>query len=150
MKDSLRQQLERLTMRLAELDANLSDGGVVSDIKRYRALSREQAEVAQLVGLFSRYQQREADVAAAREMLSDPELAEMAREEIAAASADLERLSAELQAALLPRDPDDELRRRPGAHVPALLRKARLAHRGHERERRRTRRLQGTRSAHRR
>ena len=38
MKDSLRQQLERLTMRLAELDANLADGGVVADIKRYRAL----------------------------------------------------------------------------------------------------------------
>jgi peptide chain release factor 1 len=108
MRDSLRQQLERLTMRLAELDANLSDAGVLSDIKRYRALSREQAEVAQLVGLFRSCQQREADLAAAREMLSDAEMAQMAREEIAAASADLERLSAELQAALLPRDPDDE------------------------------------------
>jgi len=108
MKDSLRQQLERLTMRLAELDANLSDTGVVSDIKRYRALAREQAEVAQLVGLFRSYQQREADLTTAREMLSDAEMAEMAREEMAAALADLERLSAELQAALLPRDPDDE------------------------------------------
>jgi peptide chain release factor 1 len=108
MKDSLRQQLERLTMRLAELDANLSDSGVVSDIKRYRALAREQAEVAHLVGLFRGYQQREADLASAREMLSDAEMAQMAREEMTAASADLERLSAELQAALLPRDPDDE------------------------------------------
>ena len=146
MKDSLRQQLERLTMRLAELNTNLSDSGVVSDIKRYRALSCEQAEVAQLgSGYFRSSQQREADLAAAREM-SDAEMAEMAREEIAAASADLERLAAELQAALLPRDPDDErpafleiragtggdesalFRRRSGPHVPALLREARLAH----------------------
>ena len=43
MKDSLRQQLERLSLRLTELDANLSDSAVVCDIQRYRTLSREQA-----------------------------------------------------------------------------------------------------------
>jgi len=48
MKDTLRHQLDRLALRLNELDANLADSGVVSDIKRYRALSREQAEMAQL------------------------------------------------------------------------------------------------------
>jgi peptide chain release factor 1 len=108
MKDSLRQQLERLSMRLAELDANLADAGVLADIKRYRALSREQAEVAHLVGLFRQHTRREADLAAARGMLDDADMAEMAREEIAAASADLERLLAEMQSALIPRDPDDE------------------------------------------
>jgi peptide chain release factor 1 len=108
MKDSLRQQLERLALRLSELDANLSDGQVVADIQRYRALSREQAEVAHVVGLFRQHEQRESDLAAARDMQGDPEMAEMAREEIAAAQVDLERLQAELQAALLPRDPDDE------------------------------------------
>jgi peptide chain release factor 1 len=108
MKDSLRQQLERLTLRLSELDANLADSAVVSNIQRYRALSREQAEVAQIVGLFRDYQQRESDLAAARGMLDEPEMAEMAREEITGAQADLERLLAALQAALLPRDPDDE------------------------------------------
>ena len=57
--------------------------------------------------MFRRYQQRERDLASASEMLADPEMAEMAAEEIAAAEADLPRLHAELQAALLPRDPDD-------------------------------------------
>jgi len=108
MKDSLRQQLERLCLRLSELDANLADSQVVSNIQRYRALSREQAEVAQVVGLFRQYQQRESDLAAARGMLGDPEMAEMARDEITGAQADLERLLGELQTALLPRDPDDE------------------------------------------
>jgi peptide chain release factor 1 len=107
MKDSLRQQLERLSHRLSELDANLADSQVVSDIQRYRALSREQAEVAQIVGLFRQYQQRESDLAAAREMLDEPEMAQMAREEVTAAQADLERLLGDLQTALLPRDPDD-------------------------------------------
>jgi peptide chain release factor 1 len=108
MKDSLRQQLERLCLRLSELDANLADSQVVSNIQRYRALSREQAEVAQVVGLFRQYLQRESDLASARDMLGDPEMAEMARDEIAGAQGDLERLLGELQTALLPRDPDDE------------------------------------------
>jgi peptide chain release factor 1 len=108
MKDSLRQQLERLGMRLGELDATLADPAVAGDMKRYRALSREHAEVASVVDLFRRFEQRERDLGAARELLDDAEMGEMAREEIDAAEADVERLQAELQTALLPRDPDDE------------------------------------------
>jgi peptide chain release factor 1 len=112
MNKTLREQFERLALRLAELDSTLADPAVSGDIKRYRALSREQAEVSDIVGRFRRYQQREADLASAqqmaREMESDAEMAEMAREEITAAGADLERLHAELQTALIPKDPDDE------------------------------------------
>ncbi len=110
MKDSLRQQFERLAMRLAELDARLADPQVSADMKRYRTLAREQAEASGLVNLFQHYLQREKDLAAANEMLaedSDAEMAAMAHEEAALATADLERLHAELQTALLPRDPDD-------------------------------------------
>ena len=108
MKDSLRQQFERLALRLAELDTTLADGHVAADMKRYRALTKEQSEVSGLVERYRRYQQREADLAAARELLADAEMAEMAREEIAAAEADIARLHEELQLALLPKDPDDE------------------------------------------
>ncbi|MDP1691518.1 MAG: peptide chain release factor 1 [Burkholderiaceae bacterium] len=110
MKDSLRQQFERLAMRLAELDASLADPKVSADMKRFRTLAREQAEASALVSLFDRYRQREADLEAAREMLADEtdaEMTAMAREESVSAQSDLERLHAELQAALLPRDPDD-------------------------------------------
>ncbi len=108
MKDSLRSQLQRLTMRLAELDAHLADPQVTVDMQRYRAIAREQSEAAGLVALFRDYEQREADLASARTMLADPELAELARDEVRVAQADLERLLGELQTALLPRDPDDE------------------------------------------
>jgi peptide chain release factor 1 len=108
MKDSLRQQFQRLAMRLGELDATLADGSVASDMKRFRELSREHAEVSGVVERFSRFEQRERDLAAAREMLADPEMAEMAKEEIGEAEADVARLDFELQTALLPRDPDDE------------------------------------------
>jgi peptide chain release factor 1 len=107
MKDTLRQQFERLGLRLHELDATLSDGGVAADMKRFRELTREHAEVSGVVERFRRFEQRERDLAAAREMLADPEMAEMAQEEVAAAQADVERLDLELQTALLPRDPDD-------------------------------------------
>ena len=107
MKDSLRQQFDRLVMRLAELDASLADGSVTADMKRYRELTREHAEVQRVVERYQRFVQREQDSAAAREMLADPEMLEMAKEEIAQAEADMGILHAELQASLLPRDPDD-------------------------------------------
>ena len=95
-------------MRLAELDASLMDPAVMGDMKRYRSLSREQAEVAQAVGLYRRYQQRERDLTQAEELLGDPEWAEMAREEIATTLSDLAQLLLALQTSLIPKDPDDE------------------------------------------
>jgi peptide chain release factor 1 len=107
MNESLRQQFERLSMRLSELDATLADPQIASDMKRFRDLTREHAEVAGVVEQYRRYQRRERDLAGAREMLADPELAPMAEEEVATAQADIERLHVALQTALLPRDPDD-------------------------------------------
>ncbi len=127
MKDSLRQQLERLAFRLAELDTLLADPQVAADMPRWRALAREQAEAAGLVERFHAYQQRERDLAAAQEMQADPEFAEMAKEEIAGARADLERLLGEIQTALLPKDPDDgrnafvEIRAGTGGEESALF-----------------------------
>jgi len=110
MKDALRQQFNRLGYRLAELDTTLADGSIAADMKRYRALTREQAEVASLIERYRRYVQREQDLAAARELLDsgDADMAAMAREEITAAQADLEQLDQELQLALIPKDPDDD------------------------------------------
>ena len=111
MKPSLRQQLARLAHRLSELDATLADPTIAADMKRYRELSREHAEAAQLVDLFRRFETREGDLLAARELLAesaaDAEMASLAEEETKAAKVDIDHLDAALQAALLPRDPDD-------------------------------------------
>jgi peptide chain release factor 1 len=64
--------------------------------------------VGSIVEVFNRYLQREADAASAQELLADPDMAEMAQEEIDGASADMEALDGELQQLLLPKDPDDE------------------------------------------
>ncbi len=111
MNPTLSDRFERLALRLAELDTTLADPQVGSDMKRFRALSRERSEVADVVDRWRLRQQRAADLDAAQEMLaddSDAEMAAMAREEATTAQADIERLDAELQAALLPRDPDDD------------------------------------------
>jgi peptide chain release factor 1 len=111
MNPILRDRYERLALRLAELDSTLSDPQVAADTQRWRALSREQAEVSGVVTRYTRYQQRERDLATAQEMAgseADADMAALAQEEIASASADMERLQAELQLSLIPKDPDDE------------------------------------------
>ena len=108
MKPFLRSQLERYAQRLEELDFLLSREDIMGDMAQYRAISKEHAEVTQVAGRYTRLRQREADLAAAREMLDDPDMAEMAQEEITAAEAELLALADEVQRLLLPKDPDDE------------------------------------------
>ncbi len=107
MKNFLRQQLDRYAVRLAELDFLLSREDIMKDMPQFLLLSREHNDVAQVAERYQRHQQRQADLAAAQEMQSDPEMADMAAEEIASAEAELEKLEGELQRMLLPKDPDD-------------------------------------------
>ncbi len=107
MKPFLRQQLDRYAQRLDELDFLLSREDIMADMGQYRILSKEHAQVTQIAGRYMRFRQREADLQGARDMLNDPEMAEMAHEEIASAEEELQKLEDELQRLLLPRDPDD-------------------------------------------
>jgi peptide chain release factor 1 len=108
MKPFVHDTLMRQRVRLHELDALLSAPDVVDNMDRFRTLSREHADASLIVDVFNRYLQREADLASAEGMLQDPDMAEMAEEEIQSAKAELGQLDAELQQRLLPKDPDDE------------------------------------------
>ena len=111
MKPFLRQQLARYTDRLGELEFLLSREDIMKDMKQFLVLSREHTEGAAVATRWSRYQQREADLAAAQDLLSsasdDADMAAMAQEEIDGAGAELAQLENELQRMLLPKDPDD-------------------------------------------
>jgi len=107
MKPFVRQALLHQRARLHELDALLSAPDVVDDIARFRALSREHAEASEVVAVFDRFLRREADVAAAHEMLRDPDMAVLAQDEIDSGERELAALDEQLQTLLLPRDPDD-------------------------------------------
>jgi len=108
MKPFVRDTLLRQRARLHELDALLSAPDVVDNMERFKTLSREHVDASTVVEVFNRYLQREADLAAANDMLGDADMADMAREEIDAAQADMAQLDTDLQQLLLPKDPDDE------------------------------------------
>ena len=60
MKPFVRDTLLRQKARLHELDALLSAPDVVSNLERFRALSREHADASVIVEAFNRHEQREA------------------------------------------------------------------------------------------
>jgi peptide chain release factor 1 len=108
LKPSLRAKLDSQAKRLEELNRLLSAEKAARDMSEFRKLSREHAELTSLAGLYGRYQDAERDAAAARDMAADPSMKGFADEEMKSAQAAMERLEAELQAALLPRDPNDD------------------------------------------
>ncbi len=108
MKPTIQDKLERLVRRQAELDRLLAAEDATRDLDAYRRLSREHAELAPVVALFSAYGRTGADLRAAEAMLGDAEMKELAESEIRSCGEQLLRIEADLQAALLPRDPNDE------------------------------------------
>ena len=108
MKSFLRSKLETLAERLSDLERLLSAPDIMADMKAYRTLSKEHADLTPTVGRFNRFLKIEQDIAAAREMLQDADMAEMAQDEIAAGELEKTQLEDELQRLLLPKDPDDE------------------------------------------
>ena len=109
---ALATSLTRLTHRLAELDSLLAEPQVMADSRRFRELSREHADVAEVCRMARQHTQRTDDLHTARQMLadsnSDADLRDMAQHEVAQAEAELQQLEQQLQAALLPKDPDDD------------------------------------------
>src|SRR5690606_13437380 len=107
MKTSMRDRLEQLAHRLIEVDALLSEPEIAGDMDRYRKITRERAELEPVVTVFNAFTSAEGDIEAAQEMMSDPDMRELAEEELELSKEKLENLAAELQVLLLPRDPDD-------------------------------------------
>lgn len=107
MKPSLLDKLIHLQERLEEINLLLADEQAAADMDKYRSLTREHAEISPIVAVFSQYNQAQADLAAAEEMLTDPEMKAFAEEEIDTAKNQLNQLENELQILLLPKDEDD-------------------------------------------
>ena len=102
------EKLKAIEARLTEVERQLSDPSVYGDRERLTALSREQKELTPVVSAYRAYVRASRTAEDASAMLSDPELRELAQEELAAARADMERLEDELKRLLLPKDPNDD------------------------------------------
>ena len=108
MKASLRSKLEQLASRLHELDRLLSAESAAEDMDSFRKLAREHSELSAVVAVYADFKKAESDAEAAKEMASDPSMRSFADDELKAAKERMEALEAELQKALLPKDPNDD------------------------------------------
>ncbi|MGI3131746.1 peptide chain release factor 1 [Halopseudomonas pachastrellae] len=110
MKASLLNRLDALGERFEELAALLSDAEVISDQPRFRSYSKEYAELEGTVKCYEQWRRVQDDIEEARSLLkdSDPDLREMAEEDLEANTAQLAELEEELNRLLLPKDPNDD------------------------------------------
>jgi len=108
MKPSLQTKLAQLSGRLAEIDATLQGEDSTRDMDRYRALTRERAEIEPIVERFREYTAASSDLATAEELARDPDMKAFAQEERGSAEARMQSLEADLERMLLPKDPNDE------------------------------------------
>ena len=110
MNPSIRGRLERIAERFGEVTAMLAEPETQGNPGQFRELSREYAQLEPLVSCFNRYLGLEAEIEAAKEMLADPqlgELAELARDERDSAQARRDALEPEIHRLLVPPDPND-------------------------------------------
>ena len=108
MTPSIRRKLEAIAERHEEIGLLLGQTDVLSDSTRFRDLSREYAQLEPVAGAMREQIGIERELADARAMLDDPELRDMADEDIARLQTRAAELDGELQLLLIPKDPRDE------------------------------------------
>lgn len=108
MKASIINKLDSLNERHEELEALLGDASVISDQEKFRAYSKEYAQLEDVVKCFSRWKQLNSNMEEAEILLEDPSMREMALEEIEECKTEIEQVEQQLQILLLPKDPNDE------------------------------------------
>ena len=99
---------EWIAARYEELSEAIAQPEVISDTAKYQAYLKERSALEPQVEAWQRYCTLTDNIAQAREMLADPDLADMAREELDALLPQQADMEHELQILLLPRDPDDD------------------------------------------
>ncbi|HIY53041.1 MAG TPA: peptide chain release factor 1 [Candidatus Agathobaculum merdavium] len=102
------EKVKGLCQRMDELEARLSEPGLYDDPDRAAKLLKERNELEPIVTTYRAYEQAQQTIADATEMLSDPDMKELAQEELHQAKADVARLEDELKILLLPKDPNDD------------------------------------------
>jgi peptide chain release factor 1 len=109
MKPSIQHKLESLCERYEEIAALLSEPETQNNQNKFRSLSQEYAQITPLVECYKKRAEALAQKASAQEMAndSDPELRELAKEEVTEAEQTIIAIEHELQLLLLPKDPND-------------------------------------------
>lgn len=104
----MREKLEKIIEAYKELEAKLGDPAVVANQHEYNKLAKDYSDQGPLVAKSREYIQCLDDLAAAKEMLTDPDMKEFAQEEISSLEAKLPQLEEDIKIMLIPTDPADE------------------------------------------
>jgi peptide chain release factor 1 len=105
------EKLRDIETRLGEVETQMSDPKVAQDPPAYQKLARESKEISPVVERFRSYKGALGELTKVQEMArteSDPDLKEMAHEEMRALEAKRDALDAEIPLLLVPKDPNDE------------------------------------------
>jgi peptide chain release factor 1 len=110
MKASILEKLDRLRERYEEVSALLSEAEIINNQNKFRELSKEYSELETVVKAYNHYQQLNANIAEAKQLIvdGDADMKAMAEEELRDCVAQLEPAKLEIQRLLLPKDPNDE------------------------------------------
>lgn len=104
-------KLQAIREKYLHLEEQLSDPGIVSDMDKSKRVNKEYKKLQPIIEAFGKYEKTLSDIESARAVLAaeaDPEMRDMAREEIALLEPDRDALEAHLKELLTPKDPEDE------------------------------------------
>ena len=104
-------KLKRMKERYLELGGKLSDAAVIADQKLFRELAKEHSSLGEIVSVYDEYRAALDSCAECRELITgsdDPDMRELAHEELRASEAKAAELEEKLKIMLLPRDPNDD------------------------------------------
>ncbi|MGR3742048.1 peptide chain release factor 1 [Companilactobacillus sp. DQM5] len=109
--DKIFDQLDGLIDRYNELQELMSDPEVINDTKRYMELSKEEADMREIVAKYKEYKKLKQNISDNDELLretNDSEMEEMIKEELASDKKSLEEVEEKIKILMLPKDPNDD------------------------------------------
>ncbi len=104
-------RLQSMKERFEELTKEIGDPSVIADQAKWQKLCKEHSQLEEIVEKYDQYQAKQQDLEEAKEILAtekDPELLELAKEQLSDAQKSMDELSEELKVLLLPKDPNDD------------------------------------------
>ena len=102
------ERLETILNRYNELSTELTKMEVINDVKLMTSLSKEASSLETVVNLYKRYKEVLKNLEEAKELVNDPEMAELAKEDLTNLETEKEDLEKKLEVELIPKDPNDD------------------------------------------
>jgi len=106
--EQARPKLDQLEARYEDLARQMLDPQVIADVQQYRRVSKAWADLEDVVAAYREFKRVEREIAQAEELLQDPEMEDLAQEELTELRGKLQQLEDRIRLLLLPKDPNDE------------------------------------------